>query len=102
MAQEEVRRPFLDPTGRKVTCRVYLLLLRGLELEGRRATALARREFMCRAHPMAYDEQDPEAKRHVHSALDVFKEVEGFSSSSWPESEMLWPMVMRMLKVGDA
>lgn len=102
VAQAEVRHVELDPQGRKLTLRIYLLLLRGLEGSGRRAMALARKCFMCRAHPMAYDSEDPDPKRHVHSTLDVFKDVEGFSSSSWPPSERVWPSIMRMFKAGDA
>eukprot|EP00438_Fugacium_kawagutii_P017439 Skav208469 [mRNA] locus=scaffold1104:270273:279697:+ [translate_table: standard] len=93
LAQQEVPDLLLDGQGRKITLRIYLLLL-FVEMDGdSTALALARRNFICRSHPLQYDAADPNPGRHVHSTLDTFKDVDGFSSASWHHSDAIWPEV---------
>ena len=75
VAQREVPAVLLDEEDRKLTFRIYLLLVAQHELSS--AMALVRREFICRSHPAAYDAADPDSSRHVHSTLDVFKDGAG-------------------------
>ncbi|CAK9104065.1 unnamed protein product [Durusdinium trenchii] len=96
VAQQEVAGVLLDHDGRKVTLRIYILLL--FNQSSRRVLALVRRDFVCRSHPLCYDATDPDPARHVHSTLDVFKEVHGISSCAWPHSKTIWPEVMRMFQ----
>lgn len=100
VAQQEVSDVLLDDTGRKMTLRIYLLLLLFAERDSRSALALARRNFVCRLHPRSYDAADPDPARHVHSTLDVFKDVDGLSSTAWQHSDTVWPCVIEMFQAG--
>ena len=99
VVQQEVPDVLLDE-GRKITLRIYILLLLFVDEGSRVALALARRKFICRLHPRIYDAADPDPARHVHSTLDVFKDVDGFSSTSWHHSDAVWPAIMEMFQAG--
>ena len=100
IAQQEVPSVLLDNAGRKMTFRIYLLMMSRLRETSSSALALARREFICRSHPAPYDPMDPDAARHVHSTLDVFEGVQGRSSRAFAQAEEVWPAVLSMFKVG--
>lgn len=97
LAQQEVPDVLLDAEGRKITLRIYLLLL-FVDGDSRTALALARRKFICRSHPLKYDAEDPSPGRHVYSTLDTFKDVDGFTSTSWHHSDAIWPEVVKMFQ----
>ena len=99
VAQEEVANVLLDQEGRKITLRIYLLLL--FDGHSSDALLLARRDFVGRSHPCRYDAKDPDPQRHVHSTLEVFKDVDGFCSQEWPHTKSIWPAVMRMFQADD-
>ena len=97
IAQCEVPRVLLDEAGRKLTFRIYLLLMsRGHEASS--TMALVRREFICRSHPAPYDAADPNPARHVHSTLDTFEGVEGRSSRTFAQAAVVWPAILNMLQ----
>ncbi len=100
VAQEEVSDLLLDDEGCKITLRIYILLLVIADEDSHIALALARRKFICRSHPLSYDAKDPDPVRHVHSTLDVFKDVDGFCSTTWRYSEAVWPAILEMFQVG--
>ena len=100
VAQEEVSDLLLDDEGCKITLRIYILLLVFADEDSHIALALARRKFICRSHPLSYDAEDPDPVRHVHSTLDVFKDVDGFCSTTWRHSEVVWPAILEMFQVG--
>ena len=97
---DKVPAVLLDETGRKLTFRIYLLVVsRSLLHETScSAMALVRREFICRSHPAPYDATDPSPARHVHSTLDVFEGVQGRSSRTFPQAQAVWPAVLIMFK----
>ena len=101
VAQQEVSDVLLDDKGRKMTLRIYILLLLFADKDSRIALALARRNFICRSHPRTYDAADPDPARHVHSTLDVFKDVDGLSSTAWQHSDTVWPCVIEMFQAGS-
>lgn len=108
LAQREVSGMLLDPAGRKLTLRVYVLLMArfgSCSLDdggddsddgGPRAWALARRQFVCRIHPKPYDPSDPNPERHVHSTLGM-SGVEYMSGDDWAHRASAWPNIQRML-----
>lgn len=105
IAQQEVPSVLLDSAGRKLTMRIYVLLLAACEINEPTdnksivsCCALARKEFVCRAHPLPYRASDADPARHIHSTLDTFAGVEGTLSSAWPQSQAMWPEVRRMLQ----
>ena len=96
VAQREVPAVLLDEEDRKLTFRIYLLLV--AQHKGSSAMALVRREFICRSHPAVYDASDPDSSRHVHSTLDVFKDVQGRSSKTFSQCAAVWPAMLSMFK----
>ncbi|CAJ1373719.1 unnamed protein product [Effrenium voratum] len=98
VAQQEVADLLLDDQGRKMTLRVYVLLLSGRDSSGSRRAALARREFVCRSHPAAYDANDPDMRRHVNSTLDSDKLVSCVASSGWRHANSVWPQMLEMFE----
>lgn len=109
VAQREVARPFLDPSLRKCTFRVYIVLgvIPSVAADegssGPSATAwcLYRSNFSCRTHPAAYDASVAEPARHVHSGLGKQRGV-GYMPGNevFSESELetvIWPELKRML-----
>ncbi|CAJ1351894.1 unnamed protein product [Effrenium voratum] len=95
---QEVADLLLDDQGRKMTLRVYVLLLSGRDSSGSRRAALARREFVCRSHPAAYDANDPDMRRHVNSTLDSDKLVSCVASSGWRHANSVWPQMLEMFE----
>eukprot|EP00747_Dinoflagellata_sp_TGD_P025420 gnl/TRDRNA2_/TRDRNA2_131246_c0_seq1.p1 gnl/TRDRNA2_/TRDRNA2_131246_c0~~gnl/TRDRNA2_/TRDRNA2_131246_c0_seq1.p1 ORF type:complete len:534 (-),score=94.98 gnl/TRDRNA2_/TRDRNA2_131246_c0_seq1:173-1774(-) len=105
VAQREVANPLLDAEGRKVTLRVYLLLMVGSgvwshseERQYSKASwALVRRQFFIRTHPEKYDPSIADPKRHVHSVIGKFQGCTLKQSDDWEYNEQAWPGIRRLV-----
>lgn len=99
IAQREVKNPLLDENGCKIVLRVYVLLLvaTGDRCHGSSSWALARREFLCKSHPMPYDSNNLDPRRHIDSSIIGDGQVQWRLGSAWDLQGRVWPRVVYML-----
>lgn len=96
LAQQGVPRLLLDRTGRKVTLRLYILLMAHLQPAIPLASAFVLRDFVCRVHPEIFDPQDPDPEKHVTSTLGVAG-VKYLPGADWAHCASVWPNIRQML-----
>ncbi|CAK0791855.1 unnamed protein product [Prorocentrum cordatum] len=96
LAQQGVPRLLLDQTGRKVTLRLYILIMAHLQHAVPFASAFVRRDFACRVHPDTFDPEDPDPEKHVTSTLGVAG-VQYLSGADWAHCASVWPNIRQMM-----